>query len=149
MGRCEPTTGIEPCGRLVTQGRAEEPYRSAERLFWMVDHGSSPRGAAAMQRLCQVDSRSMLVHPPIHASGLHQVEISCSIIPRKVLTPNDFANLEAVQLRLALDEDLSNQRPTPFQWTFDRTQLTAGLAKIEARQMALAKAQCTRIEEAA
>ena len=63
----------------------------------------------------------MVVHTPVHASWLNQVEIYFSIIQRKVLTPNDFANLEAVRLRLALYEDLSNQSPTPFQWKFDRT----------------------------
>jgi len=149
MGRCEPTTGIAPCGRLVHQVLAEEPYRSGERLFWMVDNGSSPRGAAAKQRLRQVDSRIILVHTPVHASWLNQVEIYFSIIQRKVLPPNDVADLEAIRLRLALYEDLSNQSPTPFQWKFDRTKLTALLAKIEARQMALAEAQCTRLEEAA
>jgi hypothetical protein len=149
MGRCEPTTGIEPFGRLVHQVLAEEPYRSGERLFWIVDNGSSHRGAAAMQRLRQVDSRIILVHTPIHASWLNQVEIYFSIIQRKVLTPNDFADLAAIRLRLALYEDLSNQSPTPFQWKFDRTQLTALLAKIEARQMARAEAQCPRLEEAA
>jgi hypothetical protein len=149
IGRCEPTTGIEPFGRLVHQVLAEEPYRSGERLFWIVDNGSSHRGAAAKQRLCQVDARIILVHTPVHASWLNQVEIYCSIIQRKVLTPNDVADLEAIRLRLALDAELSNQRPTPFQWKFDRTQLTALLAKIEARHMALAEAQCTRLEEAA
>jgi DDE superfamily endonuclease len=149
MGRCEPTTGIKPFGRLVRQVLAEEPYRSGERLFWIVDNGSSHRGAAAKKRLRQVDSRIILVHTPVHASWLNQVEIYFSIIQRKVLTPNDFADLEAIRLRLALYADLSNQSPTPFQWKFDRTKLTAVLAKIEARQMALAEAQCTRIEEAA
>jgi len=149
MGRCEPTTGIEPFGRLVRQVLAEEPYRSGERLFWIVDNGSSHRGATAQKRLCQVDPRIILVHTPIHASWLNQVEIYFSIIQRKVLTPNDFTDLEALRLRLALYEDLSNQSPTPFQWRFDRTKLTAVLVKIEARQMVLAKAQCTRIEEAA
>jgi hypothetical protein len=51
MGRSEPTTGIEPFGRLVTQVLSEEPYRSAERLFWIVDNGSPHRGATAKQRL--------------------------------------------------------------------------------------------------
>jgi len=77
------------------------------------------------------------------------VEIYCAIIQRKVLTPHDFANLEAVQLRLALYEDLSNQCPTPFQWKFDRLQLTTRLAKIEAHQKRLAAAQLYRSEEAA
>jgi hypothetical protein len=57
--------------------------------------------------------------------------------------------LEALQLRLALDEELSNQNPTPFQWKFDRAKLTALLAKIEARQRALADARFTCLKEAA
>jgi hypothetical protein len=148
-GRCEPTTGIEPFGRLVAQVLAEEPYRSGERLFWIVDNGSSHRGAVAKTRLQQVDSRIILVHTPVHASWLNQVEIYFSIIQRKVLTPNDFADLETVRLRLALYEELANQSPTPFQWKFDRSKLTALLAKIEARHMALAEAHCPLFQEAA
>jgi len=148
-GRCEPTTGIEPFGRLVNQGLAEEPYRSGTRLFWLVDSGSSHRGAAAIQRLQQVDSHIILVHTPVHASWLNQVEIYFSLIQRKVLTPNDFADLEALRLRLAFYEELSNQSPEPFQWKFDRTKLTTLLAKIEARQMALADAHFPCLEEAA
>ena len=149
MGRCEPTTGIEPFGRLVKQVLAAEPYRSSTRLFWIVDNGSSHRGAAAMRRLHQIDSRIILVHTPVHASWLNQVEIYFSIIQRKVLTPNDFADLEALRLRLAFYEELSNQSPKPFQWKFARTKLTALLAKIETRQMALAEAQFPCLEEAA
>src|SRR4030095_8472620 len=93
MGRCELTTGIEPFGRLVKQVLAEEPYRSGERLFWFVDNGSSHRGAASQQRLRQVDSRIILVHTPVHASWLHQVEIYFSILQRKALIPNDFDDL--------------------------------------------------------
>jgi DDE superfamily endonuclease len=149
MGRCEPTTGIEPFGRLVHQVLAQEPYRSGKRLFWIVDNGSSHRGETAKQRLHQVDSRIILVHTPVHASWLNQVEIYFSIIQRKVLTPNDFANLEAIQLRLALYEELSNQRPTPFQWTFDRTALVTLLATIKAHQKLLSNAQSDCTEEAA
>ena len=149
MGRCEPKTGIASFGRLVKQVLAEEPYRSGERLFWIVDNGSSHRGEASTKRLHQVDSRIILVHTPVHASWLNQVEIYFSIIQRKVLTPNDFTDLEAVRLRLALYEELSNQNPMPFQWKFDRTKLTALLAKIAARQRALADAQFTYLEKAA
>ena len=94
IGRCEPTTGIEPFGRLVKQVLAAEPYRSGTRLFWIVDNGSSHRGAAAIQRLHQVDSRIILVHTPVHASWLNQVEIYFSIIQQKVLTPNAFAGFD-------------------------------------------------------
>jgi DDE superfamily endonuclease len=149
LGRCELTTGIEPFGRLVKQVLAEEPYRSGERLFWIVANGSSHRGDASQQRLRQVDSRIILVHTPVHASWLNQVEIYFSIIQRKVLTPNDFADLEALRLRLALYEELSNQHPTPFQWKFDHAKLTALLAKLEARQRALTATQFTCFKEAA
>jgi DDE superfamily endonuclease len=149
MGRCEPTTGIAPFGRLVKQVLAEEPSRSSERLFWIVDNGSSHRGDASKARRRQVDSRLLLVHTPVHASWLNQVEISFSLIQRKVLTPNDFADLEALRLRRTLYEELSNQNPTPFQWKFDRTKLTALFAKIEARQRALADARFPCLKEAA
>jgi hypothetical protein len=149
IGRCEPTTGIEPFGRLVAPVPAEEPYRSGERLFWIVANGSSHRGAAAKTRLQQVDSRIILVHTPVHASWLNQVELYFSIIQRKVLTPTDFADLETVRLRLALYEELSNQSPTPFQWKFDRSKLAALLAKIEARHMARTEAHCSLFQEAA
>ena len=149
MGRCEPTTGIEPFGRLVHQVLAQEPYRAGKRVCWMVDHGSSHRGEPAKQRLHQVDSRLIRVHTPVHASWLNQVEISVSIIQRKVLTPNDVANLAAIRLRLALSEELSNQRPTPFQWKFDRTELVPLLAKIEAHQKLLSNAPSDGTEQAA
>jgi hypothetical protein len=54
---------------------------------------------------------------------LNQVEAYFSIIQRKVLTPNDFPNLEAVRVRLALYEELANQRPRPFEWKFTRKDL--------------------------
>jgi hypothetical protein len=47
FGRCEPTTGIEPFGRLVDQVMTSEPYASAERVFWVVDNGSSHCGFVA------------------------------------------------------------------------------------------------------
>jgi hypothetical protein len=149
LGRCEPTTGIAPFGRLVKQVLAEAPSRSSARLFWLVDNGSSHRGAAAKKWLGQVDSRLILVHTPVHTSWLNQVELYFSIIQRKVLTPNDVADWEALRLRLALYEELSNQHPTPFQWQFDRAKLTALFVKLEARRRALADAQLNCLEEAA
>jgi hypothetical protein len=149
MGRCEPTTGIEPFGRLVDQVLGQEPYHSAARLFWIVDNGSSHRGETAKHRLRQVDSRIIVVHTPVHASWLNQVEIYFSVVQRKVLTPNDFTDLEAIRLRLALYEELSNQSPTPFQWKFDRTKLTTLLAKIEVHQQLLGPIALHRSEEAA
>ena len=114
-----------------------------------MDNCSAHRGQKAVNRLRDRWPNVILIHTPVDASWLNQVEIYFSIIQRKVLTPNDFADLAALRLRLALYEELSNQHPTPFQWKFDRTKLTALLAKIEARQRALADARLTCLLEAA
>jgi DDE superfamily endonuclease len=138
MGRCEPTTGIEPFGRLVAQVLAQDPYRSARRLFWIVDNGSSHRGESSCKRLRKLDPRIILVHTPVHASWLNQVEIYFSIIQRKVLTPNDFPHLEAVRTRLALYEELSNRHPKPFTWKFTRDKLADLLRRIASHEQLLA-----------
>ena len=88
-----------------------------------------------------MDARIIVVHTPVHASWLNQVEIYFSIIQRKVLTPNDFADLEALRLRLALYEELSNRTPQPFAWRFDRAKLVALMTKLEAHEKLLAQAQ--------
>jgi hypothetical protein len=129
MGRCEPKTGIEPFGRLVEQVLTHEPYSQAERLFFIVDNGSSHRGEASVTRMNHRDKRIVLVHTPVHASWLNQVEIYFSIIQRKVLTPNDFPDLDAVRVRLALYEELTNKKPKPFAWKFSRQDLTNWLKR--------------------
>ena len=97
IGRCEATTGIAPFGRLVDQVMQQEPYCSAPRVFWVVDNGSSHRGTAAVERLQRRYPTLILVHLPTHASWLNQIELYFSILQRKVLTPNDFPDLAAVE----------------------------------------------------
>jgi hypothetical protein len=130
MGRCEAKTGIVPFGRLVDAVLECSPYEDAERLFFIVDNGSSHRGKASIQRMKKKDKRIILLHTPVHASWLNQVEIYFSIIQRKVLTPNDFPNLAAVRLRLALYEELSNRTPKPFAWKFTRKKLEEWLQRV-------------------
>jgi hypothetical protein len=134
IGRCDAKTGIVPFGRLVDQVMRAEPYRSADRVFWVVDNGTSHRGQRAIQRLRKAYRKAVMVHTPVHASWLNQVEIYFSIIQRKVLTPNDFASLKEVEERLHLYEDLTNREPRPFDWKFDRAKLTRFLQRLEARQ---------------
>ncbi len=80
MGRCEAKTGKGPFGRLVDQVMAQEPYRSAPRVFWIVDNGSSHRGAAAVRRLQARYPTLILVRLPTHASWLNQIEIYFPIV---------------------------------------------------------------------
>jgi transposase len=73
FGRCESTTGFEPFGRLVSQVMTAEPYASAERVFWIVDNGSSHRGQASVDRLEGAWENLRLIHLPTHASWLDLV----------------------------------------------------------------------------
>ncbi len=111
FGRCEPTTGIEPFGRLVTQVMTTEPYSSARRVFWVVDNGSSHRGQTAARRLQGQWPTLRLVHLPVHASWLNQVEVS--VIQRKILTPNDFGSLAEVEAGLLAFQDHYQQTRDP------------------------------------
>jgi DDE superfamily endonuclease len=130
IGRCEATTGKAAFGRLVDQVMAQEPYRSAARVFWIVDNGSSHRGEAAAAALTTRYPNLIVVHLPLHASWLNQIEMYFSIIQRKVLTPNDFADLAAVEARLQAFAELYNDTAVPFDWRFTRADLEARLADL-------------------
>jgi hypothetical protein len=99
FGRCEDTSGIEPFNRLVDQVMATEPYSSARRVFWVVDNGSSHRGQASVDRLESRWPTLRLIHLPVHASWLNQVEIYFSVVQRKVVAPNDFRDLDHRETR--------------------------------------------------
>lgn len=131
FGCCESTTGIEPFGRLVQQVMAQEPYRGAKRVFWIVDNGSSHRGAAAVHRLQGAYPNLRLVHLPVHASWLNQVEIYFSILQRKVLTPNDFTSLAEVGERILAFQALYEQAAKPFEWKFSRQDLHELVARLK------------------
>jgi hypothetical protein len=137
IGRCEAKTGIEPFGRLVKQVMERPEYAKARRVFWVVDNGSSHRGVASAERMVRAYANAILVHTPVHASWLNQVEIYFSLVQRKVLTPNDFADLAAVEQRLRLYEELTNRSPRPFDWKFDRRKLTAFLRRLDGKRAAI------------
>src|SRR5262249_18261567 len=135
MGRCEPSTGIEPFGRLVTPVMEQEPYKAAERVFWVVDNGLSHRGQAAVRRLATGSTNLMVVPTPVPASWLNQVDIYFAIVQRQVLTPHDFASLKDVEQRLHLYEALSNRQPRPFAWKFTHAKLTEFLKRLKAHEV--------------
>ncbi|MBE0540687.1 MAG: transposase [Verrucomicrobia bacterium] len=135
--RCESTTGIAPFDGLVQQVMSQEPYRHAKRVFWIVDNGSSYRGQASCQRLGKTYSNLILVHLPVHASWLNQVEINFSVVQRKVLSPNDFSSLDAVAKRLLEFQSYYEQIAKPFKWKFTRVELKALVKKLNARSTSL------------
>jgi hypothetical protein len=130
FGRCVPTTGIVPFGGLVREVMSQSPYKEAKRVFWIVDNGSSHRGEVACRRLQGEFPNLVLVHLPVHASWLNQVEIYFSVVQRKVLTPNDFPSLSAVAQRLLDFQTYYEQIARPFEWKFTRADLVELLQKL-------------------
>ena len=124
--------GPEPFDRLVEQVMTRPPYNDARRIFWIVDNCSAHRGARAVQRLRTQYPNLVLVHAPVHASWLNRVEIYFSILQRKVLSPNDFPDLNSVAERILDFQYYWEAAAKPFEWKFTRQDLTALLDKLRA-----------------
>ena len=89
---------------------------------------------AAVRRLQDQFPNIHLVHLPVHASWLNQVESYFSVIQRKVLTPNDFDSLKEVQQRLMAFQNLYEQVATPFEWKFTRDDLQELMTKLNRKK---------------
>jgi transposase len=100
IGHCAPSTGIEPFSTLVDKVMTRQPYASARRVFWVVDNGASHRGWTAAARLTEAFPNATMIHLPVRASWLNQIEIYFSVVQRKLLTPDDFPNLDVLAHRL-------------------------------------------------
>jgi transposase len=131
FGRCERSNGSAAFERLVAQFMGQAPYHSANHMFLIVDNGSSHRGQRAAARLRAKWPNLVLVHTPIHASWLNQIEIYFSIVQRKLLTPSDFAHLAALKRGLVAFQIRYQRCAKPFKWVFNRRDLHGLLVKLE------------------
>jgi hypothetical protein len=138
FGRCEAHSGIASFDRLVAQAMTQDPYRSARRVFWIMDNGSSHRGQRSVERLQTRYPNLQVVHGPIHASWLNQIEIYFSIIQRKVLTPNDFTSLEMLADRLERFERHYEIIAKPFEWKFTRKDLAKLVQRLHTKPQPVA-----------
>lgn len=129
--RVEAKTGIEPFARLVEQVMTTEPYASAKTVYWIVDNGSSHAGRVSIQRMHARWPTARLIHLPVHASWLNQIELYFSILQRKALTPNDLPTLGALAERLLGFGQHYRQVARPFQWTLTRQDLHELMARID------------------
>jgi transposase-like protein len=132
IGHCAPTTGIEPFTALAAKVMTTEPYACARRVFWVLDNGASRRGWTAAARLNDTWSNATMIHLPVQASWLNQVEIYFSAVQRKLLTPDDFPNLDVLAERLTAFENRYNHAARPFDWRFNRDDLNRLLTRIAA-----------------
>ena len=121
--RCAPKDAIIPFDQLVDQFMSVEPYSKAQRVFVVVDNGSAHRGQRSIDRLQGAWKNLILVHIPVHASWLNQAEIYFSVAQRKVLTPNDFPDLDTLEQQLLAFGRRYEQIAQPFEWKFTRADL--------------------------
>jgi len=103
----------------------------------IIDNGSAHRGQRSIDRLHGTWPNLIPVHTPIHASWINQAEIYFSVVQRKVLTPNDFADLVSVEQRLLAFGRRYEQIAAPFEWKFTRSDLDRVLKRLD-RPTALA-----------
>jgi transposase len=130
------TTGITPFMDLVAQVMERPEYKDAPRVFIVVDNGSDHRGQASADRMRAAHPNAILIHTPVHASWLNQIEIFFSIIQKKVVSPNDFPSLDKLSETLIAFIIRYNKTARPFNWKFTASDLTDLLARITARQQA-------------
>jgi len=124
------TTGIAPFMELAGQVMARPEYKNAARVFVVVDNGSDHRGQAAIDRLRTAHPNAIMIHTPVHASWLNQIEIFFSIVQKKVVSPNDFPSLDKLSETLLAFVDRYNQTAAPFNWKYTGADLKALLSRI-------------------
>jgi hypothetical protein len=110
--------------------------RPGEHRELAIDNGSAHRGKRSIDRLQGTWPNLVVVHTPIHASWLNQAEIYFSVVQRKVVTPNDFADLDALEQHLLAFGRRYEQIAAPFQWKFTREDLHKLLAKTDTQALA-------------
>ena len=79
-----------------------------------------------------------MIHTPVHASWLSQIEIFFSIIQKKVVSPSDFASLDELSQTLLAFTGRYNQAAKPFNWKFTATDLTDLLRRVSEHEQAAA-----------
>jgi transposase len=124
------TTGIVPFMNLVAEVMARPEYRDAPRVFVVVDNGSDHRGKKAAARLRKAHPNAVMIHTPVHASWLNQVEIFFSVVQKKVVSPNDFHSLEALSGTLLAFVHRYNRTAKPFSWKYTASDLKDLLHRI-------------------
>ena len=120
--------------------KSQPPYATAKRVFTDRRQRLVPSGCGGGQAAGRVVSTGVRAVQwpnlasstcPIHASWLNQIEIYFGIIGRKVLSPNDFTDLDAVEHRLTAFQERYEQLAKPFEWKFTRADLRRPMAKLE------------------
>lgn len=131
FGRVATNTCIATFNELVDLVMQQEPYRSAARVFWVVDGGSAHHPNTFPARLKARYPNAMAVALPTHSSWLNQIELYFSIVQRKVLTPLDVRDEVHLTQRLLNFQHYYQRSARPFNWTFTSQALRARLEELK------------------
>jgi transposase len=107
----------------------EATCRGVRHIYLILDNGSThaPKQLQAWLNQKQVEEgwtfTVQAVWLPKYASWLDQLEIWFSILQRKLLTPNDFPNLETLQQRLLDFITHYNLTAKPINWSYTVAQM--------------------------
>ena len=120
--------GIDPFRKLIEATVADERYRQAERLFFVVDNGGSHSRQRFQARLSEWFPRGeypemIAVHLPKHASWLNQIELFFSLVGRRALKGYECKELSAMEAHLTRFIEAHNENPRPFKWRFTKDDL--------------------------
>jgi hypothetical protein len=131
FGRVAPSTCIATFAELVDLVMDQQLYRTAARVFWIVDGGSAHHPSTFPARLQAQYANAVAVALPTHASWLNQIEIYFSIVQRKVLTPLDVEGSAHLTQRVLHFQNYYQRTARPFNWKFTSQALKERLEKMK------------------
>ena len=111
--------------KLVLMVMKQEPFRSAKRVFWILDNGPCHHPNTFGPWLDEVwPGKAIAVHTPVHASWLNQIEVFFSVMVRKALTPRDFAGKKIMKDAMIDWLNYYNENESkPFNWAYTKEKL--------------------------
>jgi len=115
---------------LVEEVMADPICQNADRVFWIMDNGSAHHPATFKSWLQEKYPTAIGLYLPTGASWLNQIELYFSVLTRKALTGGSFHSVDAVKNRITEFEELWNEDPEPFEWTYTRDDLTRLLERL-------------------
>ncbi len=107
----------------------EAKRRGVRHIYLILDNGSTHAPKQLSDWLNQKHEQenwSFMIEPmwlPKYASWLDQIEIWFSVLQRKLLTPNDFPNLETLRVRLMEFIVRHNSTAQPINWSYTVAQM--------------------------
>lgn len=130
-GRCVPRNTAAHFRNLVRKVMRRKRYRTARRVFLILDNGSAHLPGPFTGWLRENCPTAIPVFLPVHGSWLNQEEIYNSILGGKALTPRDVAGPDELAERILGFERRYNGTARPFRWRFTRKDLRDLLQRLD------------------